>query len=96
LIKPRQCDALAHSLSLGWPIDYQRKTGYWNLCGNSPINYSLWESAPGYGDPIAQTGSFSITAVPEPSSWVLMSLGLAALGYAARGRAVKPLIAVVD
>jgi hypothetical protein len=43
--------------------------GYWNLCGNSPGNYSLYESSPGPGYPIAiNGGSLNLSAVPEPRS----------------------------
>jgi hypothetical protein len=55
--------------------------GYWNLWGNSAGNYSLWESVGSYNYPIEESGSLTLTATPEPSTWALMLFGFAGLGY---------------
>ncbi|MDM5180617.1 PEP-CTERM sorting domain-containing protein [Massilia sp. DJPM01] len=39
-----------------------------------------------YNDGYADNLSFSVTAVPEPSSWAMLGAGLAMLGFAARKR----------
>jgi hypothetical protein len=61
--------------------------GYWNLWGNSSGRYSLWESADSYKYPIQESGSLSVAAVPELSTWAMLGMGFAGLGVAARGRA---------
>ena len=61
--------------------------GDWNLWENSPGNYSLWESADSYNYPIEESGTLSVAAVPELSTWAMMGLGFAGLGVAGRGRA---------
>jgi hypothetical protein len=63
--------------------------GYWNLWSGAPGNYSLYESNVAGDYPIAISGgSLDPTAVPEPSTWAMMMIGLAGLGCAAyrRGR----------
>jgi len=63
--------------------------GYWNLWSGAPGNYSLYESSLGGGYPVGISGgSLDPIAVPEPSTWVIMLIGLAGLGSAAcrRGR----------
>ena len=62
--------------------------GYWNLWGNSAGNYSLWESVGSYNYPIEESGSLSLTATPEPSTWALMLFGFAGLGYVGYWRRV--------
>ena len=59
-------------------------SGYWNLWGNGPDNYSLWESVSGAGYPVqATTGGVvvNVAAAPEPSTWAMLLLGFAGLGY---------------
>jgi hypothetical protein len=63
-------------------VTAQNPTGYWNLWGTSPGNYSLWESAGSYNYPIEESGTLSVAAVPELSTWVMMLLGFAGLGFA--------------
>ena len=62
--------------------------GYWNLWGDSPGAYSLYESSPGRGYPIAISGgSLDPVAVPETSTWAMMLIGLVGVGsVACRGR----------
>ena len=68
--------------------------GYWNLWGNSPTSYSLWESVPGAGYPIATSGTMSIAAgAPEAPTWAMMMRGVASLGYAMRRRNRAPVAA---
>jgi hypothetical protein len=62
----------------------QNPGGYWNLWGNSPGNYSLWESASPYNYPIQESGTLSVAAVPELSTWAMLGLGFAGLGLAGR------------
>ncbi len=66
--------------------------GSWNLWGNGPDNYSLYESVPNVGYAIEATGTFAVStsdapnfaaAAPEPSTWAMMLTGFAGLGYAA-------------
>jgi hypothetical protein len=67
----------------------QNPSGYWNLWGNSPGNYSLWESAGHYNYPIQESGTLSLAAVPELSTWAMFGLGFAGLGLARRRRAPR-------
>jgi hypothetical protein len=64
----------------------QNPGGYWNLWGNSTGNYSLWESANSYNYPIEESGTLSVAAVPELSTWAMLGLGFAGLGVAGRRR----------
>ncbi len=65
----------------------QNPDGYWNLWGNSPGDYSLWESANSYNYAIEESGTLSVAAVPELSTWAMLGLGFAGLGVAGRSRA---------
>jgi hypothetical protein len=67
----------------------QNSGGYWNLWGNSPGDYSLWESAGPYNYPIQEGGTLSVAAVPELSTWAMLGLGFAGLGLAGRRRAPR-------
>jgi MYXO-CTERM domain-containing protein len=67
-------------------VTAQNPAGYWNLWGNSPGNYSLWESAGSYNYPIEESGNLSVTAAPELSTWAMLALGFAALGVVGRRR----------
>ena len=67
----------------------QNPGGYWNLWGNSPGDYSLWESASSYNYPIEESGTLSVAAVPELSTWAMLGLGFAGLGVAGRRRAPR-------
>ena len=60
--------------------------GYWNLWGSSPGNYSLFESLGSYNYPIQETGTLSVAAAPEPSTWAMLALGFASLGFIGRRR----------
>jgi PEP-CTERM motif len=70
----------------------QNPGGYWNLWGTSPGNYSLWESAAG-GYPVQESGTLSVTAAPEPSTWAMLALGLGALAFVGRRRRSAPRLA---
>jgi hypothetical protein len=65
----------------------QNPGGYWNLWGNSPGSYSLWESTDSYNYPIEESGTLGVAAVPELSTWAMLGMGFAGLGVAAHGRA---------
>ena len=64
----------------------QNPGGYWNLWGASPGNYSLWESSGSYNYPIQESGTLSMAAAPEPSTWAMLGLGFVALGFVGRRR----------
>ena len=89
-------DNLYHASGMPFDVDgllfvtAQNPGGYWNLWGTSPGNYSLWESVGSYNYPIEESGNLSMTAVPEPSTWAMMLLGFAGLGYAGYRRARAP------
>jgi hypothetical protein len=67
-------------------VTEQNPGGYWNLWGTSPGNYSLFESAGSYNYPIQETGTLSVMAAPEPSTWAMLALGFTALGFVGRRR----------
>ena len=66
-------------------VTAQNPGGYWNLWGNSPGNYSLYESAGG-SYPIEESGSLSVAAAPELSTWAMLAMGFAGLGLVGRRR----------
>jgi hypothetical protein len=66
-------------------VTAQNPGGFWNLWGNSPGRYSLWESARG-AYPVQESGTLSVAAAPEPSTWAMLALGLASLGLVGRRR----------
>jgi len=74
-------------------VTAQNPGGYWNLWGNSPGNYSLWESAGAYNYPIEESGSLTVAAAPELSTWAMLALGLASLGLVGRHRQREPRLA---
>jgi hypothetical protein len=67
-------------------VTAQNPGGFWNLWGNSPGNYSLWESAGAYNYPIEESGSLTVAAAPELSTWAMLALGFAGLGVVGRRR----------
>ena len=79
---------LYHPSGMAFDIDgllfvtAQNPGGYWNLWGTSPGNYWLWESVGSYNYPIEESGTLSVAAAPELSTWAMMLLGFASLGYA--------------
>jgi hypothetical protein len=87
---------LYHPSGMAFDIDgllfatAQNPGGYWNLWGNSPGDYSLWESSGSYNYPIQESGTLSVAAVPELSTWAMFALGFAGLGLAGRRRAPRP------
>ena len=60
--------------------------GYWNLWASSPGTYSLYELAGSYNYPIEESGTLSVAAAPEPSTWAMLALGFAALTFVGRRR----------
>jgi hypothetical protein len=91
---------LYHASGMAFDIDgllfatAQNPGGYWNLWGTSPGNYSLWESVGSYNYPIEENGTLSVAAVPEPSTWAMMLVGFAGLGFAGY-RASRRISAVI-
>jgi hypothetical protein len=67
-------------------VTAQNPGGYWNLWGNTPGNYSLWESAGAYNYPIAESGTLTVAAAPELSTWAMLVLGFAGFGVVGRRR----------
>ena len=67
--------------------------GYWNLWGNSAGNYSLFESAGSGNYLIQESGTLTVAAAPEPSTWAMLVLGFAALGFVGRRRHLTPRLA---
>jgi hypothetical protein len=61
-------------------VTAENPSGYWNLWGTSPRNYSLYESAGSYNYPIQESGTLSVAAAPEPSTWAMLAMGFASLG----------------
>jgi hypothetical protein len=60
--------------------------GYWNLWSTAPGSYSLFESAGSYNYPIQETGTLSVAAAPELSTWAMLAVGFASLGLVGRRR----------
>jgi PEP-CTERM motif len=64
--------------------------GYWNLWSGAFGDYSLDESNFAGDYPIALSGgTLNLTAVPEPSTWVMMLVGLVGVGSVAYRRRRK-------
>ncbi|HXE26524.1 MAG TPA: PEP-CTERM sorting domain-containing protein [Roseiarcus sp.] len=84
-------DNLYHASGMPFDVDgllfvtVQNPGGFWNLWGNSPGHYALWESAGG-SYPVEESGTVSVAAAPEPSTWAMLALGLASLGLVGRRR----------
>ena len=74
-------------------VTAQNPGGYWNLWGNSPGNYSLWEFVGSYNYPIQESGTLSVAAAPEPSTWAMLALGFVALTFVGRRRHRTPRLA---
>ncbi len=66
-------------------VTAQNPGGSWNLWGNSPGNYSLYESTGG-GYPVQENGTLSVTPVPELSTWAMLAFGFTALGFVGQRR----------
>jgi hypothetical protein len=67
-------------------VTAQNSGGYWNLWGNSPGNYSLWESVGSQNYPIEESGILSVAAAPELSTWAMLAVGFGGLGLVGRRR----------
>ena len=68
--------------------------GYWNLWSDASGDYSLYESNRAGDYPITISGgNLDPTAVPEPSTWAMMLIGLAGIGFAAHRRSRKDRLA---
>ena len=72
------------------PEAHRGRCCYWNLWSGAPGDYSLYESNFAGDYPIAISGgNMDPTAVPEPSTWVMMLVGLMGIGSAAYRRSRK-------
>ena len=67
----------------------QNPGGYWNLWSTGPGAYSLYESSGSYNYPIQESGTLSVAAAPEPSTWAMLALGFASLGLFGRRRTAR-------
>jgi hypothetical protein len=67
----------------------QNPGGFWNLWGTSPGVYSLRDSAGPYSYPVQESGTLSVAAVPELSTWAMLGLGFAGLGVVGSRRAPR-------
>jgi hypothetical protein len=72
--------------------------GSWNLWGNGPDNYSLYEYVPTVGYAVTVTGTFGVStpevssfavSTPEPSTWMMLLLGFTGLGFAGYRKAKR-------
>jgi hypothetical protein len=62
--------------------------GSWNLWGTGPDSYSLYEYVPNVGYAVAVTGTFAVST-PESSTWAMLLLGFAGLGFAGYRKAKR-------
>jgi hypothetical protein len=58
----------------------------WNLWGNSPTDYELYTYSSGISTGVDVHGTLTVTAVPEASTWAMMILGFAGIGFVAYRR----------
>ncbi len=94
-----------------WSIEYNTlptsfangdiETDFWGLYGTTPDAHPQWAEViiangawPGNSD-LSQQMVVGFGGVPEPSTWAMMLLGFAGLGYAALRRAGKPSVAAL-
>jgi hypothetical protein len=64
--------------------------GSWNIWGNGPDSYSLYEYVSNVGYAVAVTGTFAVST-PELSIWAMLLLGFAGLGFAGYRKANRDL-----
>jgi hypothetical protein len=77
-----------HALDIGGILfTTVSNTGYWNLWGSGLGKYTLYASANG-GYPVQEFGTFTVTTVPELSTWILMLTGMVFLYYLGNKRKV--------
>jgi hypothetical protein len=59
----------------------------WNIFSNGPTAYALYGTVGGGGyNPENVPGTFAVTAVPEASTWAMLILGFAGIGFMAYRR----------
>jgi hypothetical protein len=58
----------------------------WNIFSNSPTDFALYGTVGGGYNPSGIAGTFSVTAVPEASTWAMLILGFAGVGFMAYRR----------
>jgi hypothetical protein len=68
-------------LDIDGVVFYTTAAGSWNLYGNSPSNYSLWEWTPAGGYVVQETGNFTASPTPLPSTWLMLLSGFVGLGF---------------
>jgi hypothetical protein len=68
----------------------------WNLWGNSPTDYELYTySSANKGPGVDVHGTLTVAAVPEASTWAMMLLGFACVGFVAYRRKATPALRLV-
>jgi hypothetical protein len=78
--------------SLDWTVT--PGTAYWLVAFASPGTTGAWELSQSLGLPEARIEGELAAAVPEPSTWAMMLLGFAGIGYGVyRRRKLAPLAA---
>jgi hypothetical protein len=58
----------------------------WNLWGTSQTDYELYTYNSGAGTGVDVHGTMTVAAVPEASTWAMLLIGFAGLGFAAHRR----------
>jgi hypothetical protein len=58
----------------------------WNLWGNSPTDYELYTYSSGAGTGVDVHGTMTVAAVPEASTWAMLLVGFAGIGFVAYRR----------
>jgi len=75
-------------------IIFDTPTFEYNFWGNSPGSYSFWAAPIGTTNYLTGDGPVqvlaTITAIPEASTWAMMLLGFASVGFVAYRRKSKP------
>jgi hypothetical protein len=73
-------------LATPFPSDTHLATGF-NLWGNGNNSFTGYVETPSQGSQIDNgSATFSVSAVPEPSTWAMMILGFLGVGFVAYRR----------
>ena len=62
----------------------------WDFSNGPSIAYQTVLSLPGTTVQLSRSQSFQVFSVPEPSTWTLLRIGFAGLGFAGYGKAKGP------
>ena len=75
-----------------WGLYFASATHQYNLFSDSATQYELYQ-ATGGGYTENSAGTLDVQAVPEPSAWMLMTVGFGALGVMLRRRRARSALA---